>query len=125
MAALEVTGLDELIRSLEHAGPKATVGVVKAAHVFGGKVKKSWRGFDSGLAHAPRYPFAIDYDLTYGPGLVEVVVGPDKGKPQGALGNLIEYGSSHNPPHGSGARALALHADDLERGVAVALEQAL
>lgn len=118
---LEVTGLDDLIRSLEHAGPAATVGVTKAAHVFGGKVKAAWRGFDSGLAHAPLYPLSIGYDVTYGAGWVEATIGPDKDLAQGALGNLIEFGSSHNPPHNSGARALALHAGDLERGVARAL----
>ena len=33
-------------------------------------------------------------------------IGPDKGLPQGALGNLIEYGSVNNPGHNNGKDAL-------------------
>jgi hypothetical protein len=53
----------------------------------------------SGLAHARRYPASIDYDLyVTGRGAI-ADVGANKSKPQGALGNLLEYGSRKNPPH--------------------------
>jgi hypothetical protein len=52
------------------------------------------------------YPASISYDVTEGPGVVEAEIGPDKGRPQGPLGNLLEFGSAHNPPHNDGGRAL-------------------
>lgn len=122
---IEVTGLDELIVDLDTAHLRVMRDVIKAGHVFGGKVKKTWAAFDSGLAHAPYYPRSITYDLMLSSAGIEVEIGPDKSRRQGALGNLIEYGSSNNPPHGSGARALALCAGDLEYGVGLALEKLL
>lgn len=125
MEGLDVSGLDELIAAFEQAPAHAAANVIKAGNVFGSKVKALWRTLDSGLSHAPRYPWSIDYDTTVMVDAIEIVVGPDKSKTQGALGNLIEFGSSHNPPHGSGAKALAACAGDLERGVALAMGQAL
>lgn len=61
-------------------------------------VRATFRGVYSG--HARIYPKSITYDVTTIPGGgVVAVIGPDKDLPQGALGNLLEYGSSNNPPH--------------------------
>jgi hypothetical protein len=59
--------------------------------------------------HAPHYPKSITYDMEtrIGPG-IGAEIGPDKGKRQGALGNLIEFGSINNWPQMEGARALAI-----------------
>lgn len=49
-------------------------------------------------AHAPAYGYSIGYDLTrWGMGAI-AEIGPDKGRRQGALGNLLEYGSVNNAP---------------------------
>lgn len=47
----------------------------------------------------PLYEASISYDLTSGPGWVEGEIGPVEGRRQRGLGNLLEYGSSNNPPH--------------------------
>lgn len=70
-------------------------------------VKTAWAASASGLKHAPAYPASITYDLLPTPSVLAAEIGPDKAKRQGALGNLIEFGSVHNPPHLDGARALA------------------
>lgn len=70
-------------------------------------IKNDWRDSASGLRHAPLYPFSISYDITPDVDGITAEIGPDKDKPQGALGNLIEFGSSKNAPHLDGARALA------------------
>lgn len=124
MEGLDVSGLDELITVLEQAPVHAAANVIKAGDVFGSKVKRIWAALDSGLAHAPSYPRSISYDLDIRADGVEVEVGPHN-IGQGALGGLIEFGSAHNPPHGSGAKALAACAGDLERGVALAMGRAL
>jgi len=56
--------------------------------------------------HARRYPDSITYDVTNAGHRISAEIGPDKNKPQGALGNLLEYGSSKNPPHRDLSRAL-------------------
>ena len=72
-------------------------------------VKRDWRANARATAgqHARRYPDSVTYDVTYTPVGVSAEIGPDKARPQGALGNLLEFGSVHNPPHMDGARALA------------------
>lgn len=125
MDGFQITGMDQLVAMFDKAPERAAANVVKAGNVFGSKVKRVWQALDSGLAHAPAYPRSISYDLTIKVEGVEVEIGPDKSLPQGPLGNLIEFGSAHNPPHGSGAKALAASAGDLERGVAIAMGRAL
>lgn len=51
-----------------------------------------------GLRHAPAYPRAISYDTRETSTGPEAEIGPDKNRRQGALGNLIEYGSVKNTP---------------------------
>lgn len=50
-------------------------------------------------AHARAYPSSITYDTRVLREAAIGEVGPDKDKPQGALGNLLEYGSVNNSPH--------------------------
>lgn len=64
----------------------------------------------SGLAHAPYYPRAISYDTAVRGDTVHAEIGPDKGRPQGPLGNLLEYGSMHNAPIPHLAPALEVEA---------------
>lgn len=46
-----------------------------------------------------QYPYSITYDVTVTGNTVTAEIGPDKDKPQGALGNLLEYGTSKKPPY--------------------------
>ncbi len=52
----------------------------------------------SGLRHAPAYPKAITYDTGISLSGPFADIGPDKSKRQGALGNLLEFGSKKNAP---------------------------
>jgi hypothetical protein len=52
----------------------------------------------SGIKHAPAYPRSISYDLFHTLRTSQAQIGPDKGKRQGALGNILEYGTVNNPP---------------------------
>lgn len=49
-------------------------------------------------AHAPAYGSSISYDMRNAMTGPEAEIGPDKGRRQGALGNLLEYGSVNNAP---------------------------
>jgi hypothetical protein len=58
------------------------------------------RGAKAAAGRAARYyPYSIGYDVYSGFRGPVAEIGPDKGRPQGPLGNLLEYGSVNNPPH--------------------------
>lgn len=88
-----------LTKDLERAAaiaPAAAAGVVTKAAV---NVKNDARQRVSGLPHIPAYPYAIGFDpvrVTRTQAATDV--GPDKDKPQGPLGNILEYGSTKRPP---------------------------
>lgn len=94
------------------------------------QVKNGWRdnARSSAGSHAPAYPDSISYDLSLTGALVghvEAEIGPDKSRRQGALGNLIEFGSVHNPPHNDGGRALRDESPKFEKALAEAALDAL
>lgn len=94
-------------------------------------IKKNWarNAEQSAGSHAPAYPSSITYDMggIFGAlmGGIEAEIGPDKNRSQGALGNLIEYGSVNNPPHNDGGRALRDEAPKFETALAAAALDAL
>jgi hypothetical protein len=96
----EIFGLNELVTDLSDASQKAqrrVPGVIRKAAT---NVKDDWRQRASGLAHAPLYPSSITFDTSWKGIAYEAEVGPDKDRPQGALGNLITFGSVNNAPTG-------------------------
>lgn len=103
-----------------HKAQRDALAVVEHAAV---NVKNGWRDNAKRTAgkHAKRYPATINYDLSLGAALtgkIEAVVGPDKSKPQGPLGNLLEFGSVNNPPTNDGGRALRAEAPKFEAELA-------
>lgn len=48
--------------------------------------------------YVKQYPSSISYDIEQSRRKVTATIGPDKSKAQGALGNLLEYGSAKNAP---------------------------
>lgn len=93
-------------------------GVVKKGAL---NVKNDWRknARQTAPPHARHYPRSISFDISK-PGLdvVTAVIGPDKDKTQGALGNLLEFGSVNNPPHNDGGRALRDEEPRFHRAIA-------
>lgn len=80
----------------------------------------------SSRGYIPRYPASIGYTITKSSG-TEVVaeIGPDKGRPQGALGNILEYGTSVRPPFPHLQPALDAEADAFENYLGAAAEDAV
>jgi hypothetical protein len=92
------------VRALVKQFEDATGGPARKdveAVVFKGamNIKKDAARRASGFAHAPRYPGSIDFDMHYSLRGPAAEIGPNKSKAQGALGNLIEFGSVNNPAH--------------------------
>lgn len=95
--------------------------VRKALTVTARNVKDEAARLSSGLAHAPYYPRSITYDVhSSGSSTApfEAEIGPDKGRAQGALGNILEYGTSKNAPIPHLGPALRANEADFMEGLA-------
>jgi hypothetical protein len=106
--SVQTNGFAELLADISRAADEAIVTSEARKVVVKGviNIQKDWRKRWSGLAHAPAIPRAITTDVTTTGTTIVGEVGPDKDKRQGALGNLLEYGSVKNAPIPGGAPAL-------------------
>ncbi|WP_329013221.1 hypothetical protein OG271_04010 [Micromonospora rifamycinica] len=95
---IETGELKRLAVHLEEAAGVAPVEVRKVVQKGALNIKNDARRRVQGLRHAPAYPYAITYDSTETPGGAWADIGPDKDKRQGALGNILEYGTVKNAP---------------------------
>lgn len=101
--------------SADSAGRQMAAVVARGAL----NIKNGWRANATATAgqHAKAYPYSVSYDIHPIPGGAHAEIGPDKDKPQGALGNLLEFGSVHNAPHNDGGKALLTEAPQFEAHV--------
>lgn len=60
-------------------------------------IKKDMQADAQGHPHSPAFPSAISYDTKALRGQISAEIGPDKDKRQGALGNILYFGTSKNP----------------------------
>lgn len=117
MIDINVDGLTEVVTTLSKAASRALPETAAVAGRGALNIKKDWQARWKGLKHAPALPYAVGYDVGFGLRSVFAVIGPDKGKRQGALGNLLEFGSVNNAPTPGGLPALATEAPKFERAL--------
>jgi hypothetical protein len=115
-----VTGLRELEATFGRIKEGALPVVDKIVGRGAFNIKKDAAKRISGLKHAPAYPRSITYDLFHLPFTSRAEIGPDKNKRQGALGNILEFGTVNNPAHPHLAPALAAEAPKFEAQIAAA-----
>lgn len=70
--------------------------------------------------HAKDYPRSITSDMLVGLS-IRAEVGPDPRLKQGFLGQILEYGGTHSPPHLDGQRAADTIVPRIERRIDAAL----
>ncbi|WP_432050310.1 hypothetical protein [Verrucosispora sp. NA02020] len=117
--------LDRWVRTLDSAAEDAIPEARKVVQRGALQIKNDWRQRWSGYKHAPRLPYAVTYDSKETAGGASAEIGPDKNKPQGALGNLFELGSVNNAPIPGGIPALAAEGPRFERALADLAERLL
>jgi len=110
-------GLQILAAELRREAQIAAAEARKVVQKGSVNIKADWRRRWSGHAHAPRLPYAIGFDTKVLGSRIESEIGPDKDKPQGALGNLFEFGSIKNAPIPGGAPALEAERPKFERAM--------
>lgn len=128
--------LNKLAADLGDVSDIAGPLIVKAVEVTSLKIKKDWQEPLKGSEYLPGLPYAVTYDIggnvslvrnALGGGGTDVVVseiGFDKGRNQGPLGNVSEYGTPTVTGRGYGIRALEKNEGDFQNGLDIALEQA-
>jgi hypothetical protein len=95
-----MSGLNELALDLGRAGLRAIPKIHVVAEEAGKKIEADAREMAPG-AHggaAKHYPKSITHEVEITGKSIDAVIGPDKHRKQGPLGNLFEYGSVNNPP---------------------------
>lgn len=107
MSDIDVSELRALARDLGRITPvlRQVRDVVKRGGV---NLKRDWttNAVHTARQHGKHYPRTVSFDLEAVPTAIGVVVGPDKDRIQGPLGNILEFGSVNNPPHWDGRNAL-------------------
>lgn len=93
------------LRAAARSAEDTAAAIVRRGAV---NLKRDWRANARASAphYATAYPYSIGFDIVTVEDHVLAEIGPDKDLRQGALGNLLEFGSVHNPPHDDGGRAL-------------------
>jgi hypothetical protein len=91
----ELALVDDVLAEAAAAAPQQTRAIVAKGAL---NIKQDAQRRVTGLKHAPAYPRSISYDSHVTPAGGWAEIGPDKNKRQGALGNLLEFGSTHNAP---------------------------
>lgn len=126
--SIDSTELDILSAQLGEVGANAGKYIRSAVAYTAKNIDKDWETESKGMEHAPAFPYSITYDIAtysgFGVSVIQADIGPDKERNQGALGNLLEFGSVNNPPMGLGHGALQRNEADFELGLSKALEDA-
>jgi hypothetical protein len=117
-----ISGAEELAAAWDEAAAQADEELRKVVGRGALNIKNDWRDRWMGFRHAPALPYAVSYDLD-DKGGIGAEIGPDKGRRQGALGNLLEFGSQNNAPHPGGQPALDAEAPRFEQAVGDAAEK--
>jgi len=119
--------LDELAEDLRLAGEDVIAKMRPVVSHGAANIKDDWRaGWKTLGPHITDLPRKIDYDLDVEGTTISANIGPnsDLGG-QAPLGNLIENGTPHSPPHPAGAHALAAEEPRFEKALADVAEQLL
>lgn len=91
------------VRQLAHdlgagTGPRLTSTVQQVVSRGALNVKNDAVRLISGHPRSRHYPRSISYDLEVRGHEISAEIGPDKDRTQGALGNILEFGTSKNAP---------------------------
>ena len=92
--SVDLTDVTRLVAGLAGAGRKAVAGAAALVETTAVQVRDELRTEARGHPTFPSFPQAITHDVR---GL-DAEIGPDKQRRQGALGNILYFGSSRTGP---------------------------
>lgn len=91
MASVDTHELDQLADDLEQVPAETRPKFSKCVERGALNIKNGMRADAAGHPTYPYFPTSISYDMT---GELSAEIGPDKERVQGALGNLLYFGTS-------------------------------
>lgn len=125
---MDDSAIHDLAAALGEVASSAGLYVRDAVETTAIDVRDDWREAASGIKGMASYPDSIGYDFTsfqgFGSTVLSCEIGPDKNRRQGALGNIVEYGSPTFAPRHYGDAALEAHSDQFEELLVAALVKA-
>lgn len=125
MAEFDFSGFKELAADFDGAAGVLQKNAVTALKVTCLKTKQTWRDKLKGSSTLPGLTYAVDFDIDELAGRIEAEVGFNKGRRQGALGNVSEFGTPTVGPRGFGLASLEENLDDFVTGQEKARDDAL
>jgi len=122
---IDLTEVDAYIAELGKVPKDLHDEVVKVGEKGALNIKKDWARAWSGHAYIGPLSRSVSYDRRFRGSEIEWEIGPDKGRAQGPLGNIIEFGTVNNAPIPGGLPALDREAPRTERYLSEVLGQVL
>jgi hypothetical protein len=95
VASVDTHELEQLADDLEQIPAEKRPQFSKVVEKGALNIKNGLRDDARGHPTYRMFPLSITYDMT---GELEAEIGPDKGRVQGALGNILYFGTSKNAP---------------------------
>ncbi|MGA5629798.1 hypothetical protein ACPCTH_33520 [Streptomyces cellulosae] len=123
-ASVRIIGIESTIASFARMAPLLAVTSRQAVTVSALKIKNDAARRSQSSGHAKHYSRSITYDVHGGAASVWAEIGPDKARTQGALGNIIEFGTRNNAPRPHLGPALYAEDGGFYRGMQIAVRQA-
>lgn len=122
---MDLSEVDAYIAEIGRVPGKLRDEVIKVGEKGALNIKRDWTQAWSGRSYIGPLSRSVSYDRRFKGTVVEWEIGPDKSKAQGALGNIIEYGSLNNPPIPGGLPALDKEAPRTEQHLSEVLGKVL
>lgn len=98
MIEFDTSDVDKLAADLGKIPGKMVAPMTAALTVSAQSLQEAMRADAAGHPHAPYFPASITSEVHVKVGQISAEVGPDKGLRQGALGNILYFGTSKNGP---------------------------
>lgn len=122
--SFDTSDLDKVAADMGRIPGELGDNLRKAVVVSSRNIKDDWRGKLTGSRGLPGAARSIGYDIEATRSGVEAQIGASYGG-QGSLVWVTEYGARHTAPRGYGHRALADEAAGFEKGLGIAVMQAI
>lgn len=117
MTEFDMSDVLALSADLGKIAGKSVPPLIAAVERSAAAIEAGMRSGAGGHAHLPQFPASITHDVKVRVGGIEAEIGPDKGLPQGPLGNIVYFGTSKNGPVADINGPLDAEAPEFEKAV--------
>lgn len=98
MTEFDMSEVRKLAADFDKIPAKAVRPLRSAVETSARRVRDGLRSSVDGHAHLPQFPESITDEIHVQANAIGAEIGPDKARTQGALGNIVFFGTSKNGP---------------------------